>query len=76
VWQDAPDLPGDVFDALFRLRPDQRVAVLLVHGHQFSYRETAEVMDLSEDSVRNHVHRGMRKLRAELEARNEGGSSS
>lgn len=76
VWQDAPDLPGDVFDALFRLRPDQRVAVLLVHGYQFSYRETAEVMDLSEDSVRNHVHRGMRKLRAELEARNEGWSSS
>ncbi|MEK7424679.1 MAG: RNA polymerase sigma factor [Actinomycetota bacterium] len=76
VWQDAPDLSGDVFDALFRLRPDQRVAVLLVHGYQFSYRDTAAVMGVSEDSVRNHVHRGMRKLRADLEARTEGGSSS
>lgn len=66
-WHDAPDLPGDVFDALYQLRPDQRVAVLLVHGYRFSYRETAAVMGVSEDSVRNHVHRGMRRLRSELE---------
>lgn len=58
VWQDAPNLPGDVFGLLFRLRADQRVAVLLVHGYQFSYRDTAAVMGVSEDSVRNHVHRG------------------
>ncbi len=69
VWQDAPELPGDVFDALFRLRPDQRVAVLLVHGYGFSYADTAGVMGVSEDSVRNHVHRGMRRLRTELEPR-------
>jgi len=67
VWHDAPDLPGDVFDALFRLTPDQRVAVLLVHGYRFSYRETADVMEVTEDAVRNYVHRGMRRLRAELE---------
>lgn len=66
-WHDAPHLPGDVFDALYRLRPDQRVAVLLVHGYRFTYRETAEVMGVTEDSVRNHVHRGMRRLRSELE---------
>jgi DNA-directed RNA polymerase specialized sigma24 family protein len=69
VWQDAPELPGDVFDALCRLRADQRVSVLLVHGYGFSYLETAGVMGVSEDSVRNHVHRGMRRLRAELEPR-------
>jgi DNA-directed RNA polymerase specialized sigma24 family protein len=69
VWQDAPDLPGDVFDALFRLRPDQRVSVLLVHGYGFSYQETADVMGVSEGSVRNHVHRGMNRLRADLEPR-------
>lgn len=66
-WHDAPHLPGDVFDALYRLNPDQRVAVLLVHGYRFTYRDTADVMGVTEDSVRNHVHRGMRRLRAELE---------
>lgn len=66
-WHDAPHLPGDVFDALFRLSSDQRVAVLLVHGYRFSYRETADVMGLTEDSIRNHVYRAMRRLRAELE---------
>lgn len=69
VWHDAPDLPGDVFDALARLRPDQRVSVLLVHGHGFSYAEAAEVMGVSEASLRNHLHRGMQRLRAELEPR-------
>ena len=66
-WHDAPHLPGDVFDALFRLSPDQRVAVMLVHGYRFSYHETAAVMGVTDDSVRNHVHRGMHRLRADLE---------
>lgn len=69
VWQDAPQLPGDVFDALCKLRTDQRVAVLMVHGYGFSYAETAGVMGVTEDSVRNHVHRAMRRLRADLEPR-------
>ena len=66
VWVDAPNLPGDVFDALHRLKPDQRVAVLMVHGYGFSYRETADVLQVAESAVRNHVHRGMRRLRSEL----------
>lgn len=66
VWVDAPDLPGDVFDALHRLKADQRVAVLMVHGYGFSYRETADVLEVAESAVRNHVHRGMRRLRSEL----------
>lgn len=66
VWIDAPDLPGDLFDALHRLKADQRVAVLMVHGHGFSYRETADVLETTEASVRNHVHRGMRRLRVDL----------
>ena len=67
VWTDAPHLPGDVFDALHGLKPDQRVAVLMVHGYGFSYRETAEVLEVSEAAVRNHVHRGMQRLRTEME---------
>lgn len=67
VWTDAPHLGGDVFDALHRLKADQRVAVLMVHGYGFSYRETADVLEVSESAVRNHVHRGMRRLRSELD---------
>lgn len=71
VWEDAPELPGDVFDALHRLKPDQRVSVLMVHGYGFSYRETAELMDVSEAAVRNHLHRGMERLRSDLERNTE-----
>jgi len=67
VWHDAPHLPGDVFDALHKLKPDQRVAVMLVHGYGFTYRETGEVMEVGESAVRNHVHRGMTRLRSYLE---------
>lgn len=67
VWVDAPHLPGDLFDALHRLKADQRVAVLMVHGYGFSYRETADVLGVAESAVRNHVHRGMRRLRSDLD---------
>jgi RNA polymerase sigma factor (sigma-70 family) len=63
----APDLPGDVFEELKLLKPEQRVAVLLVHGYGFTYRDVAEILSVSESAVTNHVHRGMRRLRRRLE---------
>ena len=62
-----PDLPGDVFEALKLLKPEQRVAVLLVHGYGFTYREVAELLSVSEAAVTNHLHRGMKRLRRRLE---------
>ena len=67
-WTDAPHLRGDLFDELARLKPEQRVAVLLVHGYGFSYREVAELLDVTESAVTNYVHRGLKKLRKRLEA--------
>lgn len=64
---DASDLSGDVFAELARLRHEQRVAVLLVHGYRFTYREVAELLDTTEAAVTNHVHRGLAKLRHRLE---------
>jgi DNA-directed RNA polymerase specialized sigma24 family protein len=61
------ELPGDVFEELKRLQPDQRVAVLLVHGYGFTYREVAEMLSIRETAVTNHVHRGMKRLRRRLE---------
>jgi RNA polymerase sigma-70 factor (ECF subfamily) len=68
AWEGGQDLPGDVFEELARLKPEQRVAVVLVHGYGFSYREVADVLDVSEAAVTNHIHRGLRKLRSRLEA--------
>jgi RNA polymerase sigma-70 factor (ECF subfamily) len=52
--------------ALARLRPPQRVAVLLVHGLGWTYDETAQAMGVPITTIRNHVHRGMKRLRGLL----------
>jgi RNA polymerase sigma factor (sigma-70 family) len=55
-------LPG----ALLGLSAKQRVAVVLHVGLGWTLDEVAEVMKLSRSSVRNHVQRGMEKLRRSL----------
>ncbi len=57
-----PALPG----ALARLPERQRVAVLLVHGWDWRHEDVAELMGVSVSTVRNHVARGIDKLRTEL----------
>ena len=54
-------------DALARLRPDERVAVVLVHGHAWGYQEVADLLGVPVSTVRNHVHRGLSRLRESLE---------
>jgi RNA polymerase sigma factor (sigma-70 family) len=56
-----------LLDALGRLTQNQRVAVLLVHGHGYRYDEVAEVLGVSTSAVTNHVHRGLQRLRSHLE---------
>ena len=57
----------DLFRALGRLRPEQRAAVVLTRSHGFTYREVADVLDISEAAVTNHVHRGLQRLRQLME---------
>jgi RNA polymerase sigma-70 factor (ECF subfamily) len=57
----------DLQRALLRLRPDKRVAVLLVDAHGHSYREAAEILGVPVTTVTNHVHRGRQRLRRILE---------
>jgi RNA polymerase sigma factor (sigma-70 family) len=59
-------LDGDLAEALKRLRLPQRTAVILVHAYGWSYADVADLLDVSEGSVRNHLHRGILRLRAEL----------
>ncbi len=71
VEERTADLPNDLepelHTALARLSEDQRVAVLMVHAHGYSYAETATTLDISIAAVRNHVHRGMQRLRRHME---------
>jgi RNA polymerase sigma-70 factor (ECF subfamily) len=58
-----PGLP----DALAALSERQRVAVMLVHSFGWTQSETARFLNISESSLRNHLRRGMSKLRSALE---------
>jgi DNA-directed RNA polymerase specialized sigma24 family protein len=57
-----PALPA----ALTALPERQRQAVLLVHAHGWTLSEAADVLGVSKNTVRNHVDRGVAKLRAAL----------
>jgi RNA polymerase sigma-70 factor (ECF subfamily) len=57
-----PALPA----ALDALPERQRQAVLLVHAHGWTLSEAADVLGVSKHTVRNHVDRGVAKLRAAL----------
>ena len=58
----APELP----EALEGLSKHQRVAVVLIHGLDYSEREVADLLGLSRWSVRTHAERGLGRLRSAL----------
>jgi RNA polymerase sigma factor (sigma-70 family) len=53
--------------ALADLSPQQRAAVVLVHGYGYSLSEAAGVLACSISTVRNHVRRALHRLHAALE---------
>jgi RNA polymerase sigma factor (sigma-70 family) len=55
-------------EALGRLHPRQRAVVMLVHAHGYSYIEVADTLGVSVATVRNQLHRGMKRLREEMDA--------
>ncbi|HEV2311286.1 MAG TPA: sigma factor-like helix-turn-helix DNA-binding protein, partial [Acidimicrobiia bacterium] len=58
-----PDVEPGLGAALARLPDRQRVAVLLVHGWDWSHDDVAELMGVSVSTVRNHLRRGLERLR-------------
>jgi RNA polymerase sigma-70 factor (ECF subfamily) len=58
-----PGLPA----ALERLSEAQRIAVVLLHGMQWSEREVADLLEVDRSTVRRHRDRGLDKLRQALE---------
>jgi DNA-directed RNA polymerase specialized sigma24 family protein len=61
-----PDVDPRLPAALARLSHRQRAAVLLVHAHGWTRAETADALGCSISTVRNHLDRGLRRLRADL----------
>lgn len=57
-----PGLPG----ALAGLSERQRVVVYLVHGHDWSLSEVADLLEISKGSAQKHMERAMTRLRREL----------
>ena len=53
--------------AVARLTAHQRVAVVLVHGFAYTLAEAAAVLGCSVSSLRNHLDRGLTRLRHDLD---------
>jgi RNA polymerase sigma-70 factor (ECF subfamily) len=62
----AADARLDVARALAELPADQRAAVALCLGEEFSHAEAAEILGLPLGTVKSHVTRGKAKLVAAL----------
>lgn len=52
--------------ALAQLSDKQRTAIYLVHGHEWSLAEVAELLGVAKGTVQTHLERGMQRLRREL----------
>jgi len=63
---DLPEIDPRLPRALAGLSSQQRAAVLLVHAHGWTLAETADALGCGVSTVRNHLDRGMRRLRASL----------
>jgi DNA-directed RNA polymerase specialized sigma24 family protein len=64
-----PDVDPRLAGALGELPERQRVAVLLVHGHDWSHGEVAVLMGITTSTVSTHVARALEHLRRSLEVR-------
>jgi len=61
--EEAARLRRLIWDAVERLTPPQRAAVLLYYREGMSCQEIAEVMSLPAATVKSHLHRARAKLR-------------
>lgn len=69
--EEGPELPSprQWQHWLARLDESQRAAIVLFHFHELSYVQVAEAMEIPVNTVRTHLHRGRRRLRELMSAR-------
>lgn len=68
VQAERHDAQRELAFALLRLTPQVRAAIVLRHVDGLSVAEVAEALDRPEGTIKAQVHRGLRELRALLEA--------
>ncbi|MCB9555188.1 MAG: sigma-70 family RNA polymerase sigma factor [Deltaproteobacteria bacterium] len=61
-----PALRRRIAEALEQLSESQRAAFVLVHLEQYTVKQSAELLQKSEGSVKKHLHRALVRLRSEL----------
>ncbi len=66
-YTQARELGGRIEDAIGRLRPEYRTAVLLRHVEGYSYEDIAQVMELPLGTVKTYIHRARKQLKDHLE---------
>lgn len=68
TWYEIPEAAMEILEALGRLSPRQRAAVVL-HDHVgYSTKEVGAILGSTAATVRVHLSHGRRRLRALLEA--------
>lgn len=67
-WQAklAGDSWTETLQALGRLPPEMRIAVVMKHYYGYAVAEIAEMTSVPEGTVKSRIHHGIRKLREEL----------
>jgi DNA-directed RNA polymerase specialized sigma24 family protein len=68
VPDDGPWIEPGLSAALASLSERERLAVVLVEGFGWTWREVAELADISTSSVQSYLRRGLEKLRNHLGA--------
>lgn len=65
-YVESRELGGQIEEAIGRLRPEYRTAVLLRHVEGYTYEEIAGIMDLPLGTVKTYLHRARGELRSLL----------
>ena len=64
---EAKELGEEIEQAIGKLRPEYRAAILLCHVEGREYQEIAEIMALPLGTVKTYIHRGRNELRDTLQ---------
>ena len=64
---EARQLGAEIEDAIGKLRPEYRAAILLRHVDGREYQEIAEILSLPLGTVKTYIHRGRNELREQLQ---------
>jgi RNA polymerase sigma-70 factor (ECF subfamily) len=61
------ELGSEIDQAIARLRPEYRTAIILCHVEGRAYEEIAEIMDVPLGTVKTYIHRARNDLKKQLE---------